>query len=132
MPSLAGVLPVFQTPFHTDESIDWDVLQREIDWLYERGADGIVMAMVSETLRLSSEERRAGAERAGEFSRGRGAVALSGGGENPRPGSSRHQRGGGKLAAGGRFLPACRARGGDRLDGDSARVGGRHATGTGG
>ncbi|MBI4582018.1 MAG: dihydrodipicolinate synthase family protein, partial [Planctomycetes bacterium] len=52
--SLAGVLPVFQTPYHDDESIDFATLEREIGWLYDRGADGIVMAMVSEVLRLSS------------------------------------------------------------------------------
>ena len=50
-----GVLPVFQTPFHTDESIDFATLDREIDWLFENGANGIVMAMVSETLRLSTD-----------------------------------------------------------------------------
>ena len=54
---LAGVLPVFQTPFNDDERIDLPTLQKEIEWLYECGADGIVMAMVSEVLRLSSEER---------------------------------------------------------------------------
>ncbi len=55
---LSGVLPVFQTPFHEDESIDWSTLAREIDWLIGHGASGVVMAMVSETLRLSTDERR--------------------------------------------------------------------------
>ena len=31
--SLSGVLPVFQTPFHDDESIDFDTLDAEIDWI---------------------------------------------------------------------------------------------------
>src|SRR5687768_7371493 len=53
------ILPVFQTPFHDDESVDFDTLGRELDWLLEQGADGVVMAMVSETLRLASEERDA-------------------------------------------------------------------------
>ncbi|NIP95388.1 MAG: dihydrodipicolinate synthase family protein, partial [Akkermansiaceae bacterium] len=57
MSKLAGVFPVFQTPFHEDESIDYDTLAIEVEWLFGRGAAGIVMAMVSETLRLSSEER---------------------------------------------------------------------------
>jgi hypothetical protein len=39
---------VFQTPYREDERIDAEVLQREIEWLYDCGADGIVMAMVSE------------------------------------------------------------------------------------
>ncbi len=54
---LAGVFPVFQTPFDENENIDFDTLKKEIDWLFSRGANGVVMAMVSETLRLSSEER---------------------------------------------------------------------------
>ena len=55
--SLTGVFPVFQTPFHEDDSIDFGTLEKELEWLIERGAHGTVMAMVSETLRLSSEER---------------------------------------------------------------------------
>ena len=48
MPSqhpLHGVLPVFQTPWLDDESLDLDTLEREIAWLYDCGAHGIVMAM---------------------------------------------------------------------------------------
>ena len=55
---ICGVLPVFQTPFHMDESIDFATLDREIDWLFENRANGIVMAMVSETFRLATDERR--------------------------------------------------------------------------
>ena len=55
--SLSGVFPVFQTPFHEDESIDFGTLEHELEWLINRGANGVTMAMVSETLRLSSEER---------------------------------------------------------------------------
>jgi dihydrodipicolinate synthase/N-acetylneuraminate lyase len=55
--ALSGVLPVFQTPYLADESIDFETLEREIDWLFHQGADGIVMAMVSEVLRLSDRER---------------------------------------------------------------------------
>lgn len=80
--TLAGVLPVFQTPFHDDERIDPETLQREIDWLYDSGADGIVMAMVSEVLRFSSEERRQLAELACRFGRDRGAVVVSVGAES--------------------------------------------------
>jgi 2-keto-3-deoxy-L-arabinonate dehydratase len=61
---LAGVWPVFQTPYHEDESIDFATLGREIAWLFDRGADGVVMAMVSEVLRLSTDERRQLAEAA--------------------------------------------------------------------
>jgi dihydrodipicolinate synthase/N-acetylneuraminate lyase len=80
--AIAGVLPVFQTPFHDDESIDFDTLAGEIAWLFDRGADGIVMAMVSETLRLSSEEREALAAAACRLGRNRGAVVISVGAES--------------------------------------------------
>jgi dihydrodipicolinate synthase/N-acetylneuraminate lyase len=79
---LAGVFPVFQTPFHEDESIDVATLEKEIAWLHECGADGIVMAMVSELLRLSSDERRTLAELACRFGSARGAVIISVGAES--------------------------------------------------
>lgn len=88
---LAGVMPVFQTPFRDDESIDYPVLEREIDWLFECGCDGIVMAMVSETLRLSSEERDGLATAACELARGRGAVVISVGAESSHT-AVRHAR----------------------------------------
>lgn len=79
---LSGVLPVFQTPYHDDESIDFETLQREIEWLFERGADGIVMAMVSETLRLSTDERQALAEAACVFAGPHGSTVISVGAES--------------------------------------------------
>lgn len=79
---LQGVLPVFQTPYHEDERIDFETLQREIEWLYDQGADGIVMAMVSEILRLSSEEREQLAEAAVRFGGRRGVVVISVGAES--------------------------------------------------
>lgn len=81
---LAGVLPVFQTPYRDDESIDAETLEREINWLFDCGADGIVMAMVSEVLRLSGDERRELAELACKFGLPRGAVVISVGAESAR------------------------------------------------
>jgi dihydrodipicolinate synthase/N-acetylneuraminate lyase len=98
--ALAGVLPVFQTPLNEDESIDFVTLAREIDWLFERGADGIVMAMVSETLRLSSEERQQLAEHACRLARDRGAVVISVGAESSHTAEryARHAEGCGATA----------------------------------
>lgn len=79
---LAGVLAVFQTPYCDDETIDAETLAREIAWLYDHGADGIVMAMVSEILRLSTEEREQLAELACRFGRERGVVVISVGAES--------------------------------------------------
>jgi 4-hydroxy-tetrahydrodipicolinate synthase len=81
---LAGVLPVFQTPYRDDESIDEQTLEREIAWLYDCGADGIVMAMVSEVLRLDGDERRKLAELACRFGASRGAVVISVGAESAK------------------------------------------------
>ena len=79
---IAGVLPVFQTPFHSDESIDFATLDREIDWLFDNGADGVVMAMVSETLRLSTDERRQVAAHVCEKVGDRGVTIISVGSES--------------------------------------------------
>lgn len=77
-----GVLPVFQTPYRDDEKIDFETLEREIDWLFDLGADGIVLAMVSEVLRLSSEERDELAARACCAAKGRGTSIVSVGAES--------------------------------------------------
>jgi dihydrodipicolinate synthase/N-acetylneuraminate lyase len=80
--ALHGVLPVFQTPFHDDESIDFDTLAREIEWLFELGSDGVVMGMVSEALRLGAEERKRVTEVVCATARGRGPVVISAGAES--------------------------------------------------
>jgi dihydrodipicolinate synthase/N-acetylneuraminate lyase len=82
--TVTGVLPVFQTPFHPDESIDFETLAREIDWLFNEGSDGIVLAMVSEVLRLSDQERQSLTEKSCELANGRGAAIISVGAESSR------------------------------------------------
>ncbi len=81
-PPIRGVLSVFQTPYHDDESIDYDTLDREIDWLDEQGVDGLVMAMVSEVLRLSTEEREELAAHVCRAGRSSGVVVISTGAES--------------------------------------------------
>ena len=87
MPSLSnellhGVLPVLQTPFTADGQIDSDALQREIDWAFEVGADGVVVAMVSEILRLGDQGRRELATFVSQAARGRGFTVISVGAES--------------------------------------------------
>lgn len=53
-----GVYPVLQMPLDEGENIDPVVLAKEINWLIDLGAAGFVLAMVSEVLRFTSEERR--------------------------------------------------------------------------
>ena len=79
---MKGIYPVFQTPYNNDFSIDFDTLATEIDWLFENGVQGITMAMVSETLRLSSEERDELATKACEFAGDRGGAVISVGAES--------------------------------------------------
>ena len=74
---LRGVLPVFQTPYHNDEALDYETLEAEIAWLSDCGANGFVMAMVSETLRLTSNEREELAAAACRFGHERGAVSYT-------------------------------------------------------
>jgi len=80
--ALKGVHPVLQMPFHEDETVDFDTLGREIDWLYERGVDGVVLAMVSEWLRLTDEERRQVSSYVVKANKQRGNVIISIGAES--------------------------------------------------
>ncbi len=83
-PLLRGVLPVLQTPFDSNFEIDVPVLRKEIDWAFQVGADGVVCAMVSETLRLGYRGRRELAEHVCQASRSRGFVVISVGAESIR------------------------------------------------
>jgi dihydrodipicolinate synthase/N-acetylneuraminate lyase len=74
---LHGVLPVLQTPFTPERQIDAAVLRREIDWAFNAGADGVVVAMVSEILRLSPCGRRELASLVSHEARGRGYCVIS-------------------------------------------------------
>lgn len=79
---LHGVLPVLQTPFTPERQIDRAVLEREIDWAFATGADGVVVAMVSEILRLSVRARRDLAEIVCQAAAGRGFSVISVGAES--------------------------------------------------
>ena len=79
---LHGVLPVLHTPFTDDGAIDNAVLQSEIDWAFETGADGVVVAMVSEVLRLGYHARRELAGLVCQGVRGRGFTVISVGAES--------------------------------------------------
>jgi dihydrodipicolinate synthase/N-acetylneuraminate lyase len=55
---LQGVLPIVHTPFTEDDEIDEAALAREVDYAFAVGAQGLGTGMVSELLRLTSDERR--------------------------------------------------------------------------
>jgi len=88
---LAGVLTVFQTPFDDYGRIDHPTMEKLFGWLFANGADGVVFAMVSEILRLSSEERDEVATMACRLSRGHGACVISVGAESANT-ALRHAR----------------------------------------
>lgn len=84
MELLHGVLPVLHTPLNEDFSIDRATLEREIDWAFATGADGVVVAMVSEVLRLGYHGRKELATLVCEAVRGRGYTVISVGAESSR------------------------------------------------
>jgi dihydrodipicolinate synthase/N-acetylneuraminate lyase len=82
MPELAGVIPIVHTPFRDDDSLDFDSLAREIERVYQLGANGFGTGMVSEILRLTAPERIELTYQLGELNRGRGAFVAAVGAES--------------------------------------------------
>jgi 4-hydroxy-tetrahydrodipicolinate synthase len=81
---LQGVLAIAHTPFTDDDGIDAPALRRAIDWSFRVGVDGIGTGMVSETLKLTSDERIALTEMLVEFVAGRGPVFAAVGSESTK------------------------------------------------
>jgi len=79
---LSGVLPVLHTPFHDTGEIDEVTLHKEIDWAFDVGADGMVIAMVSEILRLGYSARKQLAEMVCQHVQNRGFTVISVGAES--------------------------------------------------
>ena len=78
-----GVLPVLQTPFNANDEIDKAILEREVKWVLDQGADGVTTGMVTEILKLSPDERMKMHEIVSETSNQHGAITvLSAGSES--------------------------------------------------
>jgi 4-hydroxy-tetrahydrodipicolinate synthase len=77
-----GVLPVLATPFTAAGEIDTSALQSEVDFVIANKVHGVVLGMVSEVLRLSSEERQALTEATCSAVGGRVTVTTSVGAES--------------------------------------------------
>ncbi len=82
---LAGVLAIAHTPFTDNDEIDAPALKRAVDWSFGVGADGIGTGMVSETMKLTQDERHALANMLVEFVGGRGPVFVAVGAESVGP-----------------------------------------------
>jgi 4-hydroxy-tetrahydrodipicolinate synthase len=81
---LGGVLPIVHTPFTEADTIDAAALRRAVDWAFAAGADGLGTGMVSETFRLTGDERVSLAAMLVEFAAGRGPVFAAVGAESTR------------------------------------------------
>jgi dihydrodipicolinate synthase/N-acetylneuraminate lyase len=82
--SLRGVLAIVHTPFTDADEIDAAVLQRCVDWAFDVGADGLGTGMVSETMKLTSDERVSLTQMLVEFAAGRGPVFAAVGAESTK------------------------------------------------
>jgi len=81
---LHGVLAIAHTPFTDDDEIDRVALKKSTDWTFYVGADGLGTGMVSETLKLTSDERLSLAEMLVEYTAGRGPVFAAVGAESTK------------------------------------------------
>ena len=82
-PSIRGVLPVLQMPYGDRGAIDYDTLAHEIDHIIDAGADGVVLALGSELIRLTRDERLELTRRIPEFVAGRRTITISVGADTP-------------------------------------------------
>tara|TARA_B100000809_G_scaffold99440_2_gene98026 strand:- start:2895 stop:3812 length:918 start_codon:yes stop_codon:yes gene_type:complete len=80
--SIRGILPVVHMPYLEDLRIDFDALRQEVEYLFDCGAQGLCLALVSDTLRLTAQERMEMPARLVEFAQGRGPVIISVGAES--------------------------------------------------
>lgn len=81
---LQGVLAITHTPFTEADEIDAASLRRAVDWAFAVGADGIGTGMVSETMKLTGDERVSLAEMLVGFAAGRGPVFAAVGAESTK------------------------------------------------
>jgi dihydrodipicolinate synthase/N-acetylneuraminate lyase len=81
---LHGVLAIVHTPFTDADEVDTAALRREVDWVFAQGADGLGTGMVSETFKLTADERVRLAELLVEFTAGRGPVFAAVGAESTK------------------------------------------------
>ena len=77
--AMQGIFPVVITPFHADNTIDWDSYARLIEWYIDNGSHGLfAVCQSSEMLFLTLEERTALARFTVQQVAGRVPVVASG------------------------------------------------------
>lgn len=98
---MSGVLPVINTPFDASGALDLPTLESTAHWIFDRGADGVVVGMVSEFLRLSSDERDTHAEVVARVAQQRDGVSIIGVAAESSHTAVRHARMAEQLGASG-------------------------------
>ena len=81
---LHGVLAIVHTPFTDADDIDPVAFRGSVDWAFAVGADGLGTGMVSETFRLTSDERMSLTKLLVEAAAGRGPTFAAVGAESTR------------------------------------------------
>src|SRR5688572_12640994 len=82
---LAGIIPPVVTPFRADESLDLPQLKSHVDYLLDRGVDGIfVLGTTGEFYALDEAEKQQVVAAAVEHCRGRSPVYVGTGAETTR------------------------------------------------
>lgn len=81
---LYGVLAIAHTPFTEADEIDAGSLKRSINWAFDVGADGVGTGMVSETMKLTADERALLTEMLVQFAGERGPVFAAVGAESTK------------------------------------------------
>ena len=77
MTEFRGVLPVAHIPYDENLAIDSNALGRQIDYAFDTGADGICLALASDLLRLTSDERKTLPKQLPEYAACRGPVIIN-------------------------------------------------------
>ena len=78
------MLAIAHTPFTEADEIDAAALKRAVDWSFDVGADGLGTGMVSETMKLTSDERVSLTKMLVEVTAGRGPVFAAVGAESTK------------------------------------------------
>ncbi len=72
-----GIFAILQTPFDSNDQIDWEDLEREVNYCIRGGAHGLVWPQLAgEFYLLSEEERMRGTEVVTRAAAGRSAVVI--------------------------------------------------------
>jgi len=82
--AIRGVLPVIHMPYNDDQSIDQATLERQVDYLFDTGAHGLCLALVSDLLRLTATERIGLPAKLVDYAKGRGPVTINVAAESTR------------------------------------------------